>query len=347
MKAATLFLLAFSLALGMAFAGSDDLSTDSATAITPIKISATNAGATNANASGGGAASQTNGRTSGSGDDDDEGDSGSSGSSSGSGGAARGPDYVPTPSNAGETEVSTSSQSEGGGSGMWNASREEDSPDTDSEGKAPAQISRWQLTVTSSNGQALQNAEEIEAVQVSLGRVEVQSRTGNASPALLANNVSGGQVEIEAEISRAHANASSLLRVQSTERETLMQMNGTEVSTSETLRIRGRTMYLERNGTEYRLNVLPSDLAEVEASLAPSQNITLGFEEGVPAYAFRVAERRNFLGIIAVDAETSFTLDARNGSLMREEAPWWAFLAPPEGQLREAISRVSEELSEE
>ncbi|MBN2121505.1 hypothetical protein JW721_00395 [Candidatus Micrarchaeota archaeon] len=341
MRTAIVFVLAFSLVLGMAFAETG-VRTDSAAESTPLKVSATIA-----NGSGSGSATGTGSSTSESEGDSGSSPSGSGGSSSGAGEPARGPDYAPTPTQYGGAGISTGSQGGGNGSGAVEASRGENSPNNNSEDKPEGETNRWQLTVTASNGEALQNAGEIEAVQVSPGRVEVQSRAGNESPTLLANNQSGGQVQVEAQIALRHANASSPLSIQPRERETIMQMNGTEVSTAETLRIRNRTMYLERNGTEYRLNVLPSDLAEAAASLAPSQNITLGFEGDVPAYAFRVAERRMFLGIFDVDSETSFTLNARNGSILREEGPWWGALAPVQGQLREALGRISKSISDE
>lgn len=335
MKAEILVILAFSLLLGTAFAeGTPSVGSESSGAsVTPMRVSSVEASP--ANSTGGTSGAQTDSRTTESGAEA----GGSTGTSSS--GEGRGGDNSSSVQSSGEATVSAVSQG-GNASREQDASRGDSSPNNNSETMPQGETNRWQLTVISSNGQTLDNAGEIDAVQISPGRVEVQSRTGNASPTLLAGNGSGREVEIEAEISSANSNTPSLLRVQAMERETLLRMNGTEVSTAETLRIRNRTMYLERNGTEYRLNVLPSDLEEAGASLAPSQNITLGFEGDAPAYQFRATERRRFLGLFEVDSETAFSLNARNGSIMREEGPWWGFMAPVDGELREALNRIQE-----
>lgn len=200
---------------------------------------------------------------------------------------------------------------------------------------------RGNFVLTTTSGEPVQAWTEIEAVQASPGRIEVMAREGNAF--VSASEALEGEepTEVDAEVSPLLTAEALRLRIQAREQEMLLQMGNVSVSTSETVRIRERTMYLERNGTEYAVSVLPSDLPRPESADASLENITLTFEGEQPAYRFTVRERRNFLWLFPLDSERAFTLNAQNAQVIREEGPWWAFMAPPLEDLRPALDELS------
>jgi hypothetical protein len=199
-------------------------------------------------------------------------------------------------------------------------------------------MGRGQFMLTTASGQQIASEAEISAVQAAPGRIEVMEREGNAF--VSAEEGGEGASEIDAEVSSA-AGEQLRLRIQAMEREMLMQMGNVSVSTTETLRIRERLMYIERNGTEYRVNILPSDLPEPNTPDSSLENISLELSGERPAYGFTLRERRNFLGLFAVDSESRLMLDAQDARILSEEGPWWGFIAPPAEDLRPALNELS------
>jgi hypothetical protein len=190
--------------------------------------------------------------------------------------------------------------------------------------------------ITTASGQQV-SAGEISAVQARPGMIEVMAQEGNAF--VSAEEEGQGAAEVDAEVSSS-SGEQLRLRIHAMEQEMLMQMGNTSVSTAETLRIRERLVYIERNGTEYRVNVLPSDLPVQAREASSLENITLELSGEGPAYRFTLRERRNFLGLFGVDSESMLTLNAQNGQITGEEGPWWGFMAPPEDDLRPALNEL-------
>ena len=148
--------------------------------------------------------------------------------------------------------------------------------------------------------------------------------------------VSQGEV-IESGQQGSQEMGQQLFQVQKQEQKTTLTSNGASATCNETLMVQNQNVYLEQNGNQYQIKVMPSQVISEELENSQVQNMTLEMHSEGPAYKFRVQEQRKFFWIFPVDSQTEYIVSAQTGELIEEAGPWWGFLAPPTHNVNEML----------
>ncbi|MBD3389742.1 hypothetical protein GF415_02185 [Candidatus Micrarchaeota archaeon] len=128
-----------------------------------------------------------------------------------------------------------------------------------------------------------------------------------------------------------------LFQVQKQEQKTILTSDGASASCNETLMVQNQNVYLEHNGNQHQIKVMPSQVISEELENAEVQDMVLEMHSEGPAYRFRVQEQRKFFWIFPVDSQTEYLVSAQTGEMVEEAGPWWGFLAPPTHNVNEVL----------
>ncbi len=128
-----------------------------------------------------------------------------------------------------------------------------------------------------------------------------------------------------------------LFQVQEKEQKTVLTSNGASATCNETLKIQNQNVYLEHNGNQHQIKVMPSQVIDEELENAQVEDMVLEMHSEGPAYRFRLLEQRQFFWIFPVDSQSEYIVSAQTGELIEEAGPWWGFLAPPTHNVNEVL----------
>lgn len=205
------------------------------------------------------------------------------------------------------------------------------------------------FVMTKESGEAITISSEgmmVQAVKVSTGKIEVMQEHEGEYEVMYPYEVSAaGQPEIVAVAVESPIMAMPIeVEIMSTAEEVTLTTDGASVSTVETLLVKEQKLYVQEEGTNYEIKVLPIDIESVESKDFEVQKMELKVEESKPVYELVVKEKRNFLFIIPVESESTVVVDAQNAEIISESGPWWAFVAPPVQSATEIFSEISNKL---
>ncbi|MFP3949512.1 MAG: hypothetical protein ACLFUZ_00250 [Candidatus Micrarchaeia archaeon] len=147
----------------------------------------------------------------------------------------------------------------------------------------------------------------------------------------------GEVVEVGQQGNEKQEMGQQLFQVKKQEQTTILSSNGVSATCNETLKIQNQNVYLEHNGNQHQIKVMPSQIIDEEVENAQFQDMVLEMHSEGPAYRFKVREQRKFFWIFPVDSQTEYIMSAQTGELIEEAGPWWGFLAPPTHSINERL----------
>jgi len=170
----------------------------------------------------------------------------------------------------------------------------------------------------STGGMILTNAEG-ESVAVGSEKCElvpVEGTAGAEEAVPQMHQASTGQGEVVQAQVHAYNGELVAVKLQEQDQKTILSVDGSSATTTEQVKVQNQEMYLEKEGHQYQIQVLPQDITSLESEGSKIQNVEIAMHEEKPAYQFTVKEQRNFLWVLPVESETDYVVDAQNGKML-------------------------------
>jgi len=195
----------------------------------------------------------------------------------------------------------------------------------------------------SMGGMILTNADgESVAVGSEKGEIVVVEDTAEAeeaAPHIYQVSAQQGGV-VQAQV-HSYTGEVTAVQIQAQNQKTLLTVDGSSATTTEMVKVQNQEMYLEKEGHQYQIRVLPGDITSLESEGIKVQDVEIEMHEEKPAYQFTVKEQRNFLWVLPVESETEYVVDAQNGKMVAKSEPWWAFMAPQTQSMQQSFNELA------